>query len=244
VLFTFPSRYWSTIGHRNVFRLGRWSCQLQSGFLVSRPTQGPDPDRDPSFAYGTLTPSGGAFQRASAHSNSLSEEPAGPSGPALQPHGDNGCSLSRPHGLGSSPFARRYSENHVCFLFLRVLRCFSSPGSPRRGYVFTPAMTGHHPGRVPPFGYPGINARLQLPPAFRSLPRPSSPSCAQASTPRPYRLIPLHSCSKRNPSQRPLGTPHNTTPTPPCQKAALRPAERAEDSLVSRGASDVRVDQG
>ena len=34
-------------------------------------------------------------------------------------------------GLGSSAFARRYSRNHCCFLFLRVLRCFSSPGWPR-----------------------------------------------------------------------------------------------------------------
>ena len=34
-------------------------------------------------------------------------------------------------GLGSSDFARHYSRNHFCFLFLRVLRCFSSPGSPR-----------------------------------------------------------------------------------------------------------------
>ena len=33
-------------------------------------------------------------------------------------------------GLGSSDFARHYSRNHCCFLFLRVLRCFSSPGSP------------------------------------------------------------------------------------------------------------------
>ena len=32
-------------------------------------------------------------------------------------------------GLGSSHFARRYSGNRVFFLFLRVLRCFSSPGS-------------------------------------------------------------------------------------------------------------------
>ena len=30
-------------------------------------------------------------------------------------------------GLASFPFARRYLENRVCFLFLRVLRCFSSP---------------------------------------------------------------------------------------------------------------------
>ena len=34
-------------------------------------------------------------------------------------------------GLGCSNFARHYSRNHCCFLFLRVLRCFSSPGSPR-----------------------------------------------------------------------------------------------------------------
>ena len=37
------------------------------------------------------------------------------------------CSHS---GLGSSAFARRYLRNHCCFLFLRLLRCFSSPGSP------------------------------------------------------------------------------------------------------------------
>ena len=34
------------------------------------------------------------------------------------------------HGLGFSAFARRYSRNHCCFLLLRVLRCFSSPGWP------------------------------------------------------------------------------------------------------------------
>ena len=32
-------------------------------------------------------------------------------------------------GLGSSHFARRYFGNRVFFLFLRLLRCFSSPGS-------------------------------------------------------------------------------------------------------------------
>ena len=31
-------------------------------------------------------------------------------------------------GLGSSHFARHYLGNHCYFLFLRVLRCFSSPG--------------------------------------------------------------------------------------------------------------------
>ena len=61
VLFTFPSRYWFTIGHRRVFSLGRWSSQLQAGFHVPRPT------RDFSrrvirFAYGGITVYAGSFQ--------------------------------------------------------------------------------------------------------------------------------------------------------------------------------------
>ena len=39
VLFTFPSRYWFTIGHRGVFSLTRWSWWIPTGFLVSRRTQ-------------------------------------------------------------------------------------------------------------------------------------------------------------------------------------------------------------
>ena len=40
VLFTFPSRYWFTIGHKGVLRLGGWSPHVQTGFHVSRPTRG------------------------------------------------------------------------------------------------------------------------------------------------------------------------------------------------------------
>ena len=43
-------------------------------------------------------------------------------------------------------------------------------------------MTDLAIGRVSPFGHPGITARLQLPQAYRSLPRPSSPLDAKAST--------------------------------------------------------------
>ena len=38
------------------------------------------------------------------------------------------CNEVRP-GLGLFRFARRYSGNRYCFLFLRVLRCFTSPGT-------------------------------------------------------------------------------------------------------------------
>src|SRR6185312_2661960 len=47
-----------------------------------------------------------------------------------QPHIRNARRLSHAHGLASSAFARHYSRNHNCFLFLRVLRCFTSPRSP------------------------------------------------------------------------------------------------------------------
>ena len=37
-LFTFPSRYWSTIGHQGVFRLRRWSSRIHTEFLGLRAT--------------------------------------------------------------------------------------------------------------------------------------------------------------------------------------------------------------
>ena len=81
-------------------------------------------------------------------------------------------------GLGYSAFARHYQRNHNCFLFLRVLRCFSSPRSPlNKGNQSSTDW-------VAPFGNLRIKGRLHLPEAYRSLPRPSSPPRAKASTVR------------------------------------------------------------
>jgi hypothetical protein len=49
LLFTFPSRYWCTIGHEVVCSLGGWSPQLPTGFLGSRRTQVPTPHASPGF---------------------------------------------------------------------------------------------------------------------------------------------------------------------------------------------------
>ena len=46
---------------------------------------------------------------------------------------------------------------------------------------FRRRMTVITDGRVAPFGHPGITGCVPLPLAYRSLPRPSSPPCAQAS---------------------------------------------------------------
>ena len=54
VLFTFPSRYWFTIGRRGVFSLGGWAPRLPTRFLVPRGT--PDTLRIFClFAYRALT---------------------------------------------------------------------------------------------------------------------------------------------------------------------------------------------
>ena len=103
------------IGHVVVFSLTGWSPFLPSGFLVSRRT--PDSARRASaFTYGNFTlcviPSQ-VFRLAFT----------------LASRGPYPQRIST-FGLGSSDFARHYFRNHFCFLFLRVLRCFSSPGSP------------------------------------------------------------------------------------------------------------------
>ena len=51
---------------------------------------------------------------------------------------------------------------------------------------------GYPRGWVAPFGDPGINDRSHLPRAFRSVPRPSSPLSAKASTRCPYFALERH----------------------------------------------------
>ena len=55
VLFTFPSQYFFTIGHRVVFRLGGWSPRIPTGFHVSGGTL--DTDGCSGFSCTGLSPS-------------------------------------------------------------------------------------------------------------------------------------------------------------------------------------------
>ena len=77
----------------------------------------------------------------------------------------------------------------IYFLFLQVLRCFSSLRSPPdSGQDDRPSD-----GQVVPFGNLRIKGYLHLPEAYRSLSRPSSPPRAKASAMRPYLLLVLPS---------------------------------------------------
>ena len=170
VLFTFPSRYSSTIGLPAVLSLGGWCRRFRTGLLRPRPTQGPG-SVGARFAYGAVTRCGPPSQACSAtRPSSLT--------PALQPR----ARLDAP-GLGWPPFARRYSGGHCCFPFLRLLGCFGSPGSPPQ---FADAVPPH--GGFPHSGIRGSPAARASPRHFaacRALLRPWEP---RASPVRPSSL--------------------------------------------------------
>ena len=85
------------------------------------------------------------------------------------------------YGLGYSLFARRYWGNHFCFLFLWLLRCFSSPG-------WLQMMTSLQLAGFPHSGIVGSKLVHQLANAFRRSLRPSSPLIAKAFTMCAYSL--------------------------------------------------------
>ena len=66
VLFTFPSRYWFTIGLSGVFSLNGWSRQIHTGFHVPRTTQDTTIN-NALYLYGTITLFGLSFQTVLIH---------------------------------------------------------------------------------------------------------------------------------------------------------------------------------
>ena len=125
VLFTFPSRYLSTIGRSVVFSLTGWSRQIQTGLLVSRRTWGTHsaPTRFHIRDYHALW---SAFPGSSVNRSKSYRGPATPT-----PLSKRRFGLFFPGSLATTTGITR------CFLFLRVLRCFTSPGSLFPAYVFS-----------------------------------------------------------------------------------------------------------
>ena len=113
VLFTFPSQYWFTIGLSKVFSLTRWCWQIHTEFLRFRATQ--DPGWLVSLRVRDFHPLRSSFPNSFHFIHQSVRQSYNP------------LTVTR-QGLGYSAFARHYLRNHYCFLFLRVLRCFSSPG--------------------------------------------------------------------------------------------------------------------
>ena len=65
--------------------------------------------------------------------------------------------------MACSPFAHHYSGNRGCFLFLWVLRCFTSPRFLHLPYVFRQGRWAITPTQVSLFGNPRIEVWLPTP---------------------------------------------------------------------------------
>ena len=112
VLFTFPSQYYALSVTKEYLALEGGPSDFPQGFsclavlwILPLPAV---------FMYGAFTLSGLPSQ-AVPLTDRLTYAVLNPA-----------CTHA---GLGSSGFARRYFRNRCFFLFLRLLRCFSSPGS-------------------------------------------------------------------------------------------------------------------
>ena len=158
MLFTFPSRYSYTIGLTGVFSLAGWSRRIRAEFHVFRVTQDTTTSRHASDTG--LSPSmivlSRTFFSQSKYDNVVLQPPR---------------RIATPQVWAISRSLATTGEIIIYFLFLKVLRCFSSLRSPHyiRSDDRPPAC------RVVPFGNPRIKGYLHLPGAYRSLSRPSSP---------------------------------------------------------------------
>ena len=168
MLFTFPSRYWFTIGLTGVFSLTGWSRRIRAEFLVFRVTQ--DTTRLQRASSTGLSPSMVVLSRtflsqASCHSV------------VLQPHGCIATIMvwALPRSLATTR---------------GIINLFSLPtGTKMFQFPALASLHGkdewHSARRVVPFGNRRITGYLLLPDAYRSLSRPSSPPRAKASAVRP-----------------------------------------------------------
>src|SRR3978361_2238895 len=102
VLFTFPSRYWFTIGRRGVFSLGSWSTQFPTGFHVPRST------REHLKEVTNFSPTGLSPSMAARSRDLLLNWGFITSQNRPRPPDRHRLRFFHLSGLGSSAFARRY----------------------------------------------------------------------------------------------------------------------------------------
>src|SRR6185295_14361648 len=105
------------------------------------------PASQSTVVYRAVTVYGRSFQIVRLVDWLVTRRPCGQTGPTTP-----ACKHT---GLGCSAFARRYWRNHCCFLFLWVLRWFTSPRCLRSAYVFSGGYLGINQGGFPHSEIPG-----------------------------------------------------------------------------------------
>src|SRR5215469_10274962 len=155
-LFTFPSRYWFTIGHQGVFRLRRWSSQIHTGFLGPRATW--DTTRESQRfrlqGYHLLCrrfPSSSATHAIFYSPPDQQLRPSGPATPATQ------RLLAMTRGrFGLFPFRSPLLRESRLLSLPVGTEMFHFPTFPPPALCVQAGVTGHYARRVSPFGNPRI----------------------------------------------------------------------------------------
>ena len=166
VLFTIPSRYSSAIGHQEVFRLTRWSWQIHGRLQGSAATR-EHPQETQNFRLPDSHRLRSAFPHCST-SPELSHSPTacqhgqqGPTTPATQPL----TGITR-HRFSLIRFRSPLLTESLLFSLPTGTEMFHFPAFPPRTLCIQMRVTPHDWCQVPPFGHPGITARLTAPPGL------------------------------------------------------------------------------
>jgi hypothetical protein len=167
VLFTFPSRYWFTIGRQGVLSLRGWAPRIHTGFHVPRAT------REHHAEAGRLSPTG--LLPSAADLSMYLRLTAG----FVTPSRDH-----RPVNVGpTTPAQKRRWAITLCGFRLvpvrspllreswllslpRPTEMFQFGRFPPQALCVQTWVTGHDPGRVSPFGHLRINSLLTDPRSF------------------------------------------------------------------------------
>ncbi len=222
----------STIGHRLVFSLGRWSSRIQPGFHVSRPTRVPHRLVYRHFAYGTLTLCGRTFQYRSAMlSPRLMMRPHNP-----QPGLPNRVwalpiSLAATPGISIDFFSSRYLDVSVPWV------------GPPQGDGIAPAGFPHSdtPGSMLACSSPRIFAACHV---LRRRSVPGHPPCALSRLTSPLFHDPPHAASLISAALRiqvAVRSGSSTVAFPTTHARPLHPVDPTWEPIPGKRQSDLRL---
>ena len=170
VLFNFPSRYLSAIGHQGVFRLNGWSRQIHTEFQGFRVTWD-DASQLATYTYGAITLYGATFQRTSTSSRvsycavGRQTHPCDPTTPHTQPLPGITCTW-----FGLIRFRSPLLSESLLFSLPVGTEMFHFPTFPPHTLYIQARVTGHDSSWVSPFGHPRITAWLPTPQGLSQAP--------------------------------------------------------------------------
>ena len=196
MLFTFPSRYWYTIGQTGILRLTQRSGRIHTGFHEARATRDTATTRPCAFGYGAITLYGPVSNpvRLTHGFLQLAAGASAPARPLPRHRYRNPRRVS--HGTGLA-IIRFRSPLLTEYPFLQVLRCFTSLRTPRTkpcgagpqqpaGYpIRTPSDQSPVGGSPRPIAAPHVLHRYCLPrhPPYAHGNKPTNPRKKGATGP-------------------------------------------------------------